>query len=62
MQYLAEPKKYAITEQGKKNADCADAGSGLNSSDAEAIQMVAVGKLSKKDLPITSAKLKTLKK
>ena len=60
MQYLSDPKKCVLSEQGKKNADCVDAGNGLNKSDALALQMVVTRKLSKTAFPITSSKLKSL--
>ena len=62
MQYVSDPKKYPLTEQGKKNADCVDAGSGLNKSDATAVQMVANGTISASDLPVTAEKLSKLQK
>ena len=62
MQYVSDPKKYPLTEQGKKNADCVDAGSGLNKSDATAVQMVANGTIPASDLPVTAEKLSKLQK
>ena len=57
---LSGSKKYSLTAQGNANADCVDNGNGLTKEDAIAIQMVASGKLSAKELPITSEKLKKL--
>ncbi|SDA23034.1 Aryl-phospho-beta-D-glucosidase BglC, GH1 family [Ruminococcus sp. YE71] len=52
-QYLADPKKHALTEAGKANADCADSGKGITEADALAIEMVVVGKIKTTDLPTT---------
>lgn len=57
MQYLAAPKRYTITEQGLKNADCVDAGKGIDADDAKAIKKIAVGILSQKDLPAAKSKV-----
>ena len=58
-QYLKNPKKYNITKEGLKNADCVDS-DGITVEDALAVQMLAAGKLSKKDLPTTKKKIKAL--
>ena len=43
LQYIGNPDKYALTEQGKKNADCYNPGDGLTTSDAMAIQKLDAG-------------------
>jgi hypothetical protein len=58
-QYLKNPKKYNITKEGLKNADCVDS-DGITVEDALAVQMLAAGKLSKKDLPTTKKKITAL--
>ncbi|MCR5141351.1 MAG: cellulase family glycosylhydrolase [Ruminococcus sp.] len=57
-QYLSGSKKYTLSEQGLKNADCVDAGKGLNKYDAEAVKLIAKGMISVTDLPLTADKLK----
>lgn len=43
MQYLANPSKYKISEQGKKNADVNENGDGVTPADAFAIQKFVLG-------------------
>ena len=61
MQSNANPDKYTLTEQGKKNADVVD-GDGVTNSDALALQYVESRTISPEDFPITSAKLDELSK
>ncbi|MCR5123143.1 MAG: cellulase family glycosylhydrolase [Ruminococcus sp.] len=61
-QILSGSKKYRLTSQGNANADCVDNGNGLTKEDAVAIQMIGAGIIKKKDLPITSSKLKEFQK
>ena len=58
MQYMANPSKYKLSEQGLANADCVD-GDGVTATDALAIQMLEAKTLTLTDLPTTSAKLET---
>ena len=43
MQYVADPKKHPITEQGKNNADVNNRGDGITKSDALDIQKYTAG-------------------
>ena len=45
MQSLANPNKYTLTEQGKRNADVDKATEGLTSNDALKIQEFLLGKI-----------------
>lgn len=47
MQSLANPAKYSLTDQGKKNADCSGNGDGVTNKDALAIQKYTLGILEK---------------
>ena len=49
MQSLANPNKYKLSEQGKFNADVYEAGSGITTNDATAIQKYLLGRI--KSLP-----------
>ncbi len=62
MQYVSDPKKHPLSEQGKLNADCVDTGKVIDKSDAAAVQLIASGKITASDLPLTAAKLNTLRK
>ena len=63
LQYVALEAKYPLTDQGKLNADVVDNGSsGVNASDALALQMVDAKLLSLSDLPTTTEKLASAKK
>ena len=58
LQYVALPAKYPLTEQGLLNADVVDNGtSGVNGTDALALQMVDAGLLSVDKFPIASSAL-----
>ncbi|MDE5583964.1 MAG: hypothetical protein K2J08_09690 [Ruminococcus sp.] len=59
MQSNANPDKYALTEQGKKNADVVD-GDGVTNSDALAIQYVESRTITPDKFPMTSAELDNL--
>ncbi|MDE5584544.1 MAG: beta-mannosidase [Ruminococcus sp.] len=62
MQSIANPDKYQLTEQGKKNADVVDEGGAITNSDALAIQYVESRTLTQADFPITSEELDKLSK
>ncbi|MBQ8961300.1 MAG: cellulase family glycosylhydrolase [Ruminococcus sp.] len=54
LQYVALPAKYALSEEGERNADVVDNGtSGINGIDALAVQMVDAKLLTTDDLPIS---------
>lgn len=57
-QALANPSVYALSPQGKDNADCCDRGDGVNANDAKAISMIESGFITAKDFPIKSSQLK----
>ena len=58
LQFVALPAKYGLTAMGEINADCVDNGeSGVNGSDALAVQMVDAKLLSVDELPISSTDL-----
>ena len=57
MQSIMNPDKYSLSEQGRDNADCCNRGDGVTNMDSLAIQMVASGSLSAKDLPVKSSDL-----
>ena len=57
-QALANPAVYALSPQGKDNADCCDRGDGVNANDAKAISMIESGFITAKDFPIKSSQLK----
>ena len=57
MQSMVNPAEYALSEQGRDNADCCNRGDGVTNIDALAIQMVASGSISAKDLPVKSSDL-----
>ena len=58
--YLANAKKYPLTEAGKLNADCVDAGKGITADDVTAIQVIASGSVNGSDLPLTASSLKKI--
>ena len=60
MQNAANPEKYSISEQGMLNADCVDAGKGVTSIDALAVQMVEAKTIKASDLPTTADKINSL--
>ncbi len=47
LQAIGNPDKYALTETGKKNADCCDPGSGITAADALAVQKLDAGLIAK---------------
>lgn len=58
LQYVALPAKYALSDQAAKNADVVDNGtSGVNASDALAIQLVDAGVIKTSAFPITASQL-----
>ncbi len=57
-QALTNPAAYALSPQGKDNADCCDRGDGVNANDAKAISMIEAGFITAKDFPIKSSQLK----
>ena len=63
LQYVALPAKYELTAQGTLNADVIDNGtSGVNGTDALAIQMLDAKLLDASKFPMTSSSLTSLKK
>ena len=56
-QSLGNPN-YALSAQGKDNADCCDRGDGVNANDAKAISMIESGYITANDFPIKSSDLK----
>ncbi|MDE5583023.1 MAG: cellulase family glycosylhydrolase [Ruminococcus sp.] len=61
MQSMANPDKYTLSEQGRKNADVVD-GDGVTNSDALAIQFVESRTITTDIFPITSVQLDALSK
>lgn len=57
MQSLSNPDEFSISEQGQLNGDVLDAGGGITTQDALAIQMVDIQILTIEELPITSEEL-----
>ena len=57
MQSLSNPDEYQLNEQQILNADVVDAGSGLTTMDALAIQMIGINLISIEDLPMTSEEI-----
>ena len=53
MQSLANPNKYSLSEQQQFNSDVAEAGNGITTQDAQAIQLYLLG--SNKSLPVSYA-------
>ena len=63
LQYVALSTKYPLTDQGAVNADVIDNGtSGINGSDALAIQMVDAKLIKSTELPITKAEMEAAMK
>ncbi len=60
MQSIANPDKYKLSEQGRKNADVVDNGGGITNSDALAIQYIESKTITEQDLPMTTEKLDSL--
>ncbi|WP_295155095.1 glycosyl hydrolase [uncultured Ruminococcus sp.] len=56
-QVLSGNKRYMLTNAGAKNADCVDAGNGLDENDLKAIRMVCVKKIAQKSLPVKKSAL-----
>ena len=57
LQSVANVSRYALTDEGKRNADVVDNGSGITGQDAAAIQLVDSGVLQQSQLPIKSSEL-----
>ncbi|HAE52528.1 MAG TPA: hypothetical protein DCG30_04665, partial [Ruminococcus sp.] len=57
LQSVANVSRYALTNEGKRNADVVDNGSGITGQDAAAIQLVDSGVLQQSELPIKSSEL-----
>ena len=53
IQHLGNYDEYALSEQGKLNADIVDRGDGVTGVDANAIQAIEAGFLKQNDFPIT---------
>jgi hypothetical protein len=51
-QFLGNSDKYALSEQGKKNADVFNNGDGITTSDAITIQKVNAGIYTANQLPV----------
>ncbi|MDE7137897.1 MAG: hypothetical protein K2O29_05500 [Ruminococcus sp.] len=60
MQYIANPDKYSLSEQGKINADVVDNGNGITNSDALAIQYIEAKTITTDDLPMSTEKLDSI--
>lgn len=52
LQYLTNKDEYKLTEQGMKNADCANNGDGVTGLDALAIQKMDAGVYKQSDFPV----------
>ncbi|MBO4877581.1 MAG: glycoside hydrolase family 9 protein, partial [Ruminococcus sp.] len=61
LQYISNQTKYALTDQGKANADLVDAGKGITGDDAIAIQKIDAGLIKQSDCPVLSVRLKNYK-
>ena len=61
LQAVANKDKFELKAKGKVNADVVDNGDGITAKDALAIQMIDAKLIKQADLPITSAKLESLK-
>ena len=53
LQSIANADKYALSEQGAKNADIYNNGDGVTGKDAATIQLVDAGVIKKTDLPVS---------
>ena len=61
LQYISNQTKYALTDQGKANADLVDTGKGITGDDAIAIQKIDAGLIKQSDCPVLSVRLKNYK-
>ncbi|MDE6788281.1 MAG: endo-1,4-beta-xylanase [Ruminococcus sp.] len=53
IQHMGNPDEYALSEQGKLNADIVNQGDGVTGADAVALQLIEAKKIKQSDLPIT---------
>ena len=53
IQHMGNPDEYALSEQGKANADIVNKGDGVTGADAVALQLIEAKKIKQTDLPIT---------
>ena len=61
LQYICNQTKYALTDQGKTNADVVDHGQGITGDDAMAIQKIDASLIKQSDCPVSSSALKNFK-
>ena len=60
MQTLSNSDEYTLSDQGRMNADLVNAGDGVTTLDALAIQMIMADIIDDKHLPITSEDIEKL--
>ncbi len=53
IQHMGNPDEYALSEQGKINADIVNQGDGVTGADAVALQLIEAKKIKASELPIT---------
>ncbi|MDE5570191.1 MAG: beta-mannosidase [Ruminococcus sp.] len=53
IQHMGNPDEYALSEQGKINADIVNTGDGVTGADAVALQLIEAKKIRQSELPIT---------
>ncbi|MDE6788076.1 MAG: cellulase family glycosylhydrolase, partial [Ruminococcus sp.] len=53
IQHMGNPDEYALSEQGKLNADIVNQGDGVTGADAVALQLIEAKKIRQSELPIT---------
>ena len=53
VQHMGNPDEYALSEQGKLNADIVNKGDGVTGADAVAVQLIEAKKIKQSDFPIT---------
>ncbi|MDE6789583.1 MAG: glycoside hydrolase family 9 protein [Ruminococcus sp.] len=53
IQHMGNPDEYALSEQGKINADIVNQGDGVTGADAVVLQLIEAKKIKQSELPIT---------
>ncbi|MDE6788025.1 MAG: dockerin type I repeat-containing protein, partial [Ruminococcus sp.] len=59
IQHMGNPDEYALSEQGKINADIVNQGDGVTGADAVALQLIEAKKIKQSELPITMEQYNT---
>ncbi|MDE6789774.1 MAG: glycoside hydrolase family 9 protein [Ruminococcus sp.] len=60
IQHMGNPDEYALSEQGKINADIVNTGDGVTGADAVALQLIEAKKIRQSELPITMEQYNSL--